>query len=281
MPHWACGVDVGEFFYNKSTGLLYLFYNGTGAPPAEMTVVAPQKQVLINMTGTQWRPVKTVSGQIGDHHSRLHDSRGTLPGVATKGPRILTPCCDGHQVNLHGITFKAAAYTYMMPHGVPSAGDWALDRFGAVFLEGTEGAMINNCTFERLDGNAVMVSGYNRNATIQNSDFAFIGGNGVAAWGYTNETSGDNHPQAGVDGTDGEHPRYTTVLSNTIREVGLYEKQSSFFVQAKTAQSIIKGNVFFNGPRAGINVGQRARGWCCRGGLLWVTPRGILTPRPG
>ena len=41
--------------------------------------------------------------------------------------------------------------------------------------------------------------------------------------------------------------RYTTVLSNTAREVGLYEKQSSFYVQAKTAQSIIRGNVFFNG----------------------------------
>ena len=34
---------------------------------------------------------------------------------------------------------------------------------------------------------------------------------------------------------------------------GLYEKQSSFFVQAKTAESIILGNAFFNGPRAGIN----------------------------
>jgi hypothetical protein len=60
-----------------------------------------------------------------------------------------------------------------------------------------------------------------------------------------------NHPVAGVDGTDGNHPRYTTVVNNIAREVGLYEKQSSFFVEAKTAQSIILGNVFFNGPRAG------------------------------
>ena len=46
---------------------------------------------------------------------------------------------------------------------------------------------------------------------------------------------------AGVDGTDGNHPRYTTVVNNIAREVGLYEKQSSFFVEAKTAQSIILG----------------------------------------
>ena len=61
-------------------------------------------------------------------------------------------------------------------------GDWALDRFAAVFLQGTEGVTIENCTFERLDGNAVMVSGYNRNATISDSDFSYIGGNAIAAW---------------------------------------------------------------------------------------------------
>jgi hypothetical protein len=188
-------------------------------------VVAPQKQILVNHSGTQWNPVKNVK------HT--------------------------------GITFTAAAYTYMEPHGVPSAGDWALDRYGAIFLQGTEGVVLDGCTLERLDGNGVMVSGYNRNATIQHSEFAYVGGNAVAAWGYTNETATDpgrpgveitNHPMAGVDGTDGEHPRYTTVISNIAREVGLYEKQSSFFVEAKTAQSIILGNVFFNGPRAGINA---------------------------
>ena len=65
-----------------------------------------------------------------------------------------------------------------------------------------------------------MVSGYNRNATVKDSDFEFIGGNAVAAWGYTNETENTgfpyyapntNYPKGGVDGTDGNHPRYTTV----------------------------------------------------------------------
>eukprot|EP00041_Stephanoeca_diplocostata_P031470 m.980369 g.980369 ORF g.980369 m.980369 type:complete len:903 (-) comp23965_c1_seq3:323-3031(-) len=215
----------GEFFYNASTGDLYLNYNGTGAPPASTEFVVPQKQVLVNASGTQWNPVTNVS--------------------------------------YSGITFTATSYTYMNPHGVPSAGDWALDRYGAIFLQGTEGAVFDSCKFDRLDGNAVMVSGYNRNATVHECDFSYIGGNAVAAWGYTNETDTDpgrpgvaieNAPVAGVDGTDGEHPVFTTVTSCTAREVGLYEKQSSFFVQAKTAQSVIVGNVFFNGPRAGINA---------------------------
>eukprot|EP00657_Telonema_sp_P-1_P010226 TRINITY_DN4548_c0_g1_i1.p1 TRINITY_DN4548_c0_g1~~TRINITY_DN4548_c0_g1_i1.p1 ORF type:complete len:110 (+),score=31.20 TRINITY_DN4548_c0_g1_i1:116-445(+) len=103
-----------------------------------MTVVAPQKQVLVNSSGTQWDPVRGVT--------------------------------------LKQVTYTAAAYTYMERHGVPSAGDWALDRFGAVFLQGTEGFTVEDCVFDRLDGNAVMVSGYNRNATITGSDFSFIGG---------------------------------------------------------------------------------------------------------
>ena len=214
----------GEFFFNASTGDLYVYHNGTGAPPKN-NVVVPNLIALVNMTGTQWDPVKNV----------VH----------------------------RGVMFSASRYTYMEPHGVPSAGDWALDRYGAVFLQGTESITFNGCTFARLDGNAVMISGYNRNATISNNDFSYIGGNAIAAWGYTNETKTDpgrpgvqieNAPYAGVDGTDGNHPRYTNVIGNVAREVGLYEKQSSFFVQAKTAQSTISGNVFFNGPRAGVNM---------------------------
>ena len=182
----------GEFYFDKRASKLYLNYNGTGAPPANITVVAPQLRTLVNLSGTQWAPVVNVS------HA--------------------------------GIKYTASRYTYMDPHGVPSAGDWALDRVGAIFLQGTVGATFDGCTFERLDGNGVMVSGFNRNATISHSDFAFLGGNAIAAWGYTNETKTDpgrpgivlqNFPAAGVDGTDGEHPRHTLVTGCSAREVGL------------------------------------------------------------
>merc|ERR1711957_773307 len=214
----------GEYFHNRSTGDLFLYYNATGAPPKAMEVVAPALKMLINISGTQWNPVRGIS--------------------------------------IDGITFKATRHTYFDPHGVPSAGDWALDRIGAIFLQGTEAVEISNSVFERLDGNAVMISGYNRNATVQDSDFAFIGGNAITSWGYTNETENTgfpyytpntNYPEGGVDGTDGNHPRYNRILRNSAREIGFYEKQSSFYIQAKTAESTITGNVFFNGPRAGIN----------------------------
>ena len=44
----------GEFFFDKHAEKLYLYYNGTGAPPADASYVVPRVQVLVNLTGTQW-----------------------------------------------------------------------------------------------------------------------------------------------------------------------------------------------------------------------------------
>lgn len=69
------------------------------------------------------------------------------------------------------------------------------------------------------------------------------GGTAFAAWGYTD----------GIDATSGHQPRHTEVAYNLVHEIGLYEKQSSAWFQAKTALTRIHNNIFFNGPRAHIN----------------------------
>jgi hypothetical protein len=89
-----------------------------------------------------------------------------------------------------------------------------------------------------------MFSGYNRGSVVMRSEFAWTGESAVAAWGDTN----------GIDGTDGNQPIGVHLLYNFIREIGLYEKQSSAWFQAKSAKNIIVGNIIFNGPRALINI---------------------------
>jgi hypothetical protein len=72
----------GEFFYDATTKMLYLWYNATGSTPPPATndaIVAPMLTVLINATGTQANPVTDV---------------GFL-----------------------GITFRDAAPNYLGPHG--------------------------------------------------------------------------------------------------------------------------------------------------------------------
>ena len=119
----------------------------------------------------------------------------------------------------------------------------------------------------------MFLSGYTRNVTIANSTFSYIGDNAMAAWGYTQDLPGnDNHLPlgTGIDGTTGEQPRstrcllrriellhgpdrFTEVVSNIVREIGMNERQSSAWSEAKACQSHVHDNIFFNMPRAAIN----------------------------
>lgn len=45
----------------------------------------------------------------------------------------------------------------------------------------------------------------------------------------------------------------TRIEGNIVHELGMWEKQSSMWFQAKSAKTTIRHNLFFNGPRAGIN----------------------------
>ena len=203
-----------EWFFDEQSKILYFWYNASDGtkPPSDTLYVATQLKTLINIQASQDKPAKDIT--------------------------------------IRGVNFRDTAYTYLDPHGMPSGGDWGLQRMGALFFEGTENTLVEQCIFERLDGNAIMVSGYNRNVTILKNEFVWIGDSAIALWGYTKGTSVQG---MGWDGTDGNQPRFTKILYNFVHELGIWEKQSSFYFQAKSCQNLIQGNIFFNGPRAGIN----------------------------
>ena len=167
-----------QYYYSPEAQQLYVYYNGTGAPPGGGgEFVATNLQTLISMQGTLARPVQNVT--------------------------------------LAGIHFRDAAQSFMQPHGVPSCGDWALQRAAAIFVEGTEDSLVDNCSFTRMDGNGLMLSRYNRRAVVSNCEFAWIGDTAMAAWGYTDDTS--DAGVHGFDATAGDFPRYTTIANNVVR----------------------------------------------------------------
>lgn len=61
---------------------------------------------------------------------------------------------------------QSVAASYLGPHGIPSGGDWGLSRMGAILVEGAQGTSVANCTFSRIDGNAVFLSGWVRDTSI-------------------------------------------------------------------------------------------------------------------
>ena len=211
--------DPNEFYFDKQTKVLYVFANETNPqdPPA-----ASKRYVVIPSA----------------HHTLL----------ATDETSKEAPI---RNLTIRGLGFRDTAWTMLMPHGVPSGGDWALERMAALFLEGTEGLVVENCDFNRIGGNALMLSKYHRHATVSHNSFSWLGGTAIALWGWTDElTDGGIH---GIDGTAGIFPRYTRITENVFREIGVWEKQSSAVFCAKSAQTSLERNVVFNLGRAGFN----------------------------
>ena len=76
----------------------------------------------------------------------------------------------------------------------------------------------------------------------------------MTGWGYTSSSDPQVPAGMGIDGTNGNQPHGTRIQRNMCRELGTEERQSSCWFQAKTQESLVEANLFFNGPRALINM---------------------------
>ena len=177
--------DVNEFFHDAAAGVLYFIPNASdaspvdGSPPSELVV--PHLAVLFSLLGAQEFPVLNVS--------------------------------------FEGVAFADGRPTFMDPHAVPGPGDWALERSAAVFVEGAEGVLVADAHFSRIDGNALMLSGYTRDVLVRDSEFVLLGGSAIALWGR----AADN----GYDITGGQQPRGTVIERCFMNNIGIIQKQSS------------------------------------------------------
>ena len=180
-----------------------LYYFPNGTLPEEITI--SQHESLISIKGSLSNPVENIS--------------------------------------FSHITFAETSSTFLESYEVPSGGDWSIHRNGALFIEGAENVVVDNCLFINIGGNALFLSKYIRNAIVSNNEFLWIGDTAIAAIGSSKL----------IDGTDGNQPRGTKILNNLVHEVGLFGKQTAAYIQSLACQTLLNGNVFFNGPRAGIN----------------------------
>ena len=69
-----------------------------------------------------------------------------------------------------------------------------------MFFEGTVNTTLENCDLIRLDGNAVMLSGFNQFANIAHNTFLSTGASAIALWGYSNGTHPSQPEGTGPDG---------------------------------------------------------------------------------
>ena len=225
---------AGEYYYNETTTTLYYAFNTTETPlQTPLNLVATRSKVLFNITGS-------------------------------------TPDTSVKNFSLKGTILRDSEQTYLGTdtadiHGLPTGGDWALQQSGAVTLRNTENSTFENNLWTRLDGNGLFAGGYHRGLAIRGNEFQWIGGSAMALWGESSDCLDDAckvrlGAPVGPDARGGTQPRQTVVEGNLAREVGLYQKQSSMWFQAATIGTTLKGNVFFNGPRACVNLNDAMGG---------------------
>mmetsp|Transcript_4887 Transcript_4887/g.8715 ORF Transcript_4887/g.8715 Transcript_4887/m.8715 type:complete len:863 (-) Transcript_4887:94-2682(-) len=209
----------------------------------------------------------------------LYYSRGKAPQGDVEIPTLKTIFrLSGTQEDpvtgftLRGVHLRDTRLTFMDNHTMPSGGDWALNLRAAVEMCGVERAIIDSCTFADLDGNVLLIKGYARKVIIKKNDFHMIGGNIIAQLGETEAPGLPKEWGFGWNGTAGNQPRGTVVTENFAYRCGLFAKQSSFYFQGKSMENKITNNIFFHGPRAGINFNDGFGGGnLVEGNLLFAT----------
>ncbi len=120
--------DTNEWYYDSDTRYLYYQPNAThgSSPSGDEMWSATQETELFHVIGS---------------------ATGPNNGTAAKG------------ITIRGLEMKDTAMTYLEPHGLPSGGDWALQRTGVVTVEGVENFTLSRCFMHDTDGIGVSING--------------------------------------------------------------------------------------------------------------------------
>jgi hypothetical protein len=166
---------------------------------------------------------------------------------------------------LAGLTFRHTLRTFMETREPLLRSDWRIYRGGAIYVEGAEDVVIDNCSFDQLGGNAIFASGYNRRVHVRGCRIEEAGASGVCFVGRPEAVrNAITWPQKlsfdAIDLAQGPcseaYAKDCSVEDTLVVATGRVEKQSAA-VEISMSQSITVSHCSLYGvPRAGINIGD-------------------------
>ena len=127
-----------RYFHDEEAEAIFYVFNGTETPTGREDFSMTRLKILFDVHGSQSAPVRNLQ--------------------------------------IRGLTIRDAALTYLGTteadrHELPSTGDWALARSGAVRLEGVENVTLARNHFTRCDGNAISLNNFARGVAFVGNDF--------------------------------------------------------------------------------------------------------------
>ena len=222
----------GEWFLEADSNLLY-YYPPAGINLTDVTVEVPVVKDLIQLKGTPESPVKYIQ--------------------------------------FKGFSFTQSAYTFMDKYEPVARGDWAIHRGGAVFMQGAENCLVEDCRFYDLGGNGVFMSGYNRDNQIKGCKFVHTGESAVCFVGLPSavrfyQTWDDSQiygkdwaeMRQGMDLKPGpktpDYPESCVVENCLMHDFGDVGKQVAGVFISMSHKIRCSHNTIYNCPRAGICI---------------------------
>jgi hypothetical protein len=216
-----------EWYLDPKSHWLY-FKPAQGLPPARAGFVASRLETLVELRGS--------------------------------------PTARVHDVLVSGLEFRQTATTFLRTTEPLLRSDWMFYRGGAIVSENADRIVISNNRLEALGGNAIVVSGYNRNIAIRGNEIYDIGASAIAFVGRPEAVRSalfeyqQSQPVAGIDRTIGPltdaYPANSIAEDNLIHGIGTIEKQSAGIEISMAARITVSHNSIYHVPRAGINIGD-------------------------
>lgn len=145
-------------------------------------------------------------------------------------------------VTIRGLQFTHTSTVFMKQYEYPLGSDWGIRRTAAVSFHNTHNSVIEDCLFERVGGNGIMIAENSSDCLLTRNEIAYPGESGIVLLGKANQS-----PVATAA------PDHNEISLNHIHHVGIWGKQTSCIVQAVSSRTKITHNLCYAGPRAGIN----------------------------
>jgi hypothetical protein len=141
-------------------------------------------------------------------------------------------------ISIENLHFRHNERTFSDTKEPVAGSDWTIYRGGALLLSGTENCRIENCTFTGLGGNAMMLSGYNKNDTIRSCQAGHIGASAVSM----------------ISSSESAYSQQCAMLNNTFHHVGEIEKRGTGIYLSGARETIVQGNKIYHVPGSAITI---------------------------